>query len=50
MTITQIASGAWELRTRHGQLVARGDLHTVITLWAEITRRESANPPVGPAT
>ncbi len=39
MTITRVADGVWELRTRHGQLIGRGDLYTVIMLWAR-TRRD----------
>jgi hypothetical protein len=39
MTITRISPGVWELRTRHGTLIATGDLHTVVNAWAK-TRRD----------
>ena len=39
MTITRISPGVWELRTRHGTLIATGDLHTVVNVWAK-TRRD----------
>ena len=36
MTITRISPGVWELRTRHGTLIATGDLYTIVTLWARM--------------
>ncbi len=51
MTITPVAPGVWELRTRHGQLIGRGDLYTVITLWARVRREGWSDLPYGqPAT
>ena len=38
MTITHISPGVWELRTRHGRLIATGDLHTVVNAWANLRR------------
>ena len=38
MTITRISPGVWELRTRHGTLIATGDLHTVVNVWAKLRR------------
>ena len=38
MTITRISPGVWELRTRHGTLIATGDLHTVVNVWAMLRR------------
>ena len=49
MTITRISPGVWELRTRHGTLIATGDLHTVVNAWAKTATRRSvrrtARPP-----
>ena len=38
MTITRISPGVWELRTRHGTLIATGDLHTVVNVWVKLRR------------
>jgi hypothetical protein len=40
--ITRISPGVWELRTRHGTLIATGDLHTVVTVWAKLRRSDVA--------
>jgi hypothetical protein len=51
VTITRFAPGVWELRTQHGQLIGRGDLYTVITLWARVRREGWSDLPYGqPAT
>jgi hypothetical protein len=42
MTITRISPGVWELRTRHGTLIATGDLHTVVNVWAKLRRSDVA--------
>jgi hypothetical protein len=47
MTITRISPGVWELRTRHGTLIATGDLHTVVDVWAKLHRDGWSDPPYG---
>jgi hypothetical protein len=47
MTITRRADGVWELRTREGQLVGAGDLHTIVTLWARTRRQGWSTVPFG---
>ena len=47
MTITRVAPGVWELCTRHGQLVARGDLCAVVTVWARMRREGWSDIPYG---
>jgi hypothetical protein len=47
MTITYIRPGLWELRTRHGQLVDRGELHRMVTLWARMVRAGWSDTPYG---
>ncbi len=47
MTITRTADGCWELRTRHGTLVATGDLYTVINAWARMRREGFSDVPYG---
>jgi hypothetical protein len=44
MTITRISPGVWELRTRHGTLIATGDLYTIVTLWARMQPRLVCDP------
>ena len=39
MTITRISPGVWELRTRHGTLIATGDLHHRDAVGDHATRR-----------
>ena len=48
MTITRISPGVWELRTRHGTLIATGDLHTVVNVWAKTRRDGSVRPTARP--
>jgi hypothetical protein len=38
MRITRVSPGVWELRTRHGTLIATGDLPTVVEVWAPLRR------------
>ena len=38
MTITHRPDGAWELRTREGQLVGTGELTAMVSLWARMRR------------
>jgi hypothetical protein len=47
MTITRISPGVWELRTRHGTLIATGDLHTVVNVWANLRRDGWPDPRCG---
>jgi hypothetical protein len=47
MTITRISPGVWELRTRHGTLIATGDLYTIVTLWARLRRHARLRSPTG---
>jgi hypothetical protein len=47
MTITRIAPGLWELRSRHGALFGTGDLYTVVTLWARMRREGWSDIPYG---
>ncbi len=47
MTITRIADGCWELRTRHGTLVTIGDLYTVVNVWARLRREGWSDVPYG---
>ncbi len=47
MTITRIAEGCWELRTRYGTLVATGDLYTVVKVWARLRREGWSDVPYG---
>jgi hypothetical protein len=47
MTITRISPGVWELRTRHGTLIATGDLHTVVNVWAKLRRDGWSDLPYG---
>ena len=47
MTITRISPGRWELRTRHGTLIATGDLHTVVNVWAKLRRDGWPDLPYG---
>ena len=46
MTITRVSPGVWELRTRHGTLIATGDLPTVVEVWATL-RRDSSDVAYG---
>ena len=48
MTITRISPGVWELRTRHGTLIATGDLHTVVNVCARAVPRRLVRPTVRP--
>jgi hypothetical protein len=48
MTITRIAPGLWELRSRHGALFGTGDLYTVVKLWARMRREGWSDIPYGP--
>ena len=48
MTITRISPGVWELRTRHGTLIATGDLHTVVNVWAKLRRDGWSDLPLRP--
>ena len=51
MTITRTPTGQWELHTREGQLVGRGDLNTIISLWVRMLRDGWSPIPFGqPAT
>jgi hypothetical protein len=47
MTITRLSPGVWELRTRHGTLIATGDLHTVVNAWAMLRRDGRSDLPYG---
>ena len=47
MTITRIAEGCWELRTRYGTLITTGDLYTVINVWARLRRAGWSDVPYG---
>jgi hypothetical protein len=47
MTITRISPGVWELRTRHGTLIATADLYTIVTLWTRIRRDGWCEIPYG---
>jgi hypothetical protein len=47
MTITRIRPGVWELHTRHGTLIATGDLYTIVTLWARMRRDGWCEIPYG---
>ena len=47
MTITRISPGVWELRTRHGTLIATGDLHSVVNAWARLRRDGWSDLPYG---
>lgn len=38
MTITYISPGVWELRSRHGTVIATGDLYTTVKVWAKLRR------------
>jgi hypothetical protein len=40
MTITRISPGVWELRTRRGTLIASGDLHVVVNVWAKLRQQD----------
>lgn len=56
MTITCISPGVWELRSRHGTVIATGDLYTVVKVWAKLRREGWSDLPyrhpraVGPPT
>ncbi len=50
MTITRTAEGCWELRTRHGTLLATGDLYTVINACARMRREGWSEVPYGQPT
>jgi hypothetical protein len=47
MTITRISPGVWELRTRHDTLIATGDLHTIVNMWAKQRRDGWSDLPYG---
>lgn len=47
MTITCISAGVWELRSRHGTLIATGDLYTVVKAWAKLRRESWSDLPYG---
>jgi hypothetical protein len=47
MTITRISPGVWELRTRRGTLIATGDLHVVVNVWAKLRRDGSPDVAYG---
>jgi hypothetical protein len=47
MTITRINPGVWELRTRHGTLIATGGLHAVVNVWAKLRRDGWSDLPYG---
>ena len=44
MRITRVSPGVWELRTRHGTLIATGDLPTVVEVWATLRRDRQTSP------
>ena len=47
MMITRIGPRVWELRSRHGAPFGRGDLYTVVTLWARMRREGSCDTRYG---
>ena len=47
MMITRIGPRVWELRSRHGAPFGRGDLYTVVTLWARMRREGWCDTPYG---
>jgi hypothetical protein len=47
MTLTRVAPNQWELRTRHGTLLATGDLYAVVTAWARLHRDGWSDAPYG---